>query len=35
LAVTGVLVSVIALIIAFVALQRYWRGGAAVGAIRG
>lgn len=35
LVVTGVLVSVIPLIIAFLALQRYWRGGVAVGAIRG
>jgi multiple sugar transport system permease protein len=35
LVVTGVAVSVIPLIIAFVALQRYWRGGVAVGAVRG
>jgi multiple sugar transport system permease protein len=35
LVVTGVFVSVIPLVISFLALQRYWRGGVAVGAVRG
>lgn len=33
--VTEVLISVIPLVIAFLALQNYWRGGVAVGAVRG
>jgi len=33
--VTGVFVSVVPLVIAFLALQRYWRGGVAVGSVRG
>lgn len=33
--VTGVRISVIPLLIAFLALQRFWRGGVAVGAVRG
>jgi multiple sugar transport system permease protein len=33
--ITGVFVSVVPLVIAFLALQRYWRGGVAVGSVRG
>jgi multiple sugar transport system permease protein len=35
LTITGVFVSVVPLVIAFVALQRYWRGGVALGSVRG
>ncbi len=35
LTITGVFVSVVPLVIAFLALQRYWRGGVAVGGVRG
>jgi multiple sugar transport system permease protein len=33
--ITGVFVSIVPLVIAFLALQRFWRGGVAVGAVRG
>ncbi len=33
--VTGVLISVIPLVIAFLALQEFWRGEAAAGVVRG
>jgi multiple sugar transport system permease protein len=33
--IAGVFVSVIPLVIAFLALQRYWRGGVALGSVRG
>lgn len=35
LTITGVLVSVLPLVVAFLALQRYWQGGVAVGSVRG
>jgi multiple sugar transport system permease protein len=35
LTIIGVFVSVVPLVIAFLALQRFWRGGVAVGAVRG
>jgi multiple sugar transport system permease protein len=33
--ITGIFVSVVPLVIVFVALQKYWRGGVAVGSVRG
>lgn len=33
--ITGIFVSVIPLVIVFLALQKYWRGGVAVGSVRG
>ena len=35
LVIVGILVSVVPLVIAFLALQKYWRGGVAVGSMRG
>jgi multiple sugar transport system permease protein len=34
LIITGALISIIPLIIAFLTLQRYWRGGLAVGSLK-